>query len=238
MSSSSSDYTRYGPTTERSIAYSTVRPATHPRRHLRSAAPTTTASTPGICRLGNSAHRGRFALSLFDGGHFYLNDHLDAVARGECRCPITTRSSIVGMAVEAPGGVDTTEDYWDVAVRQRRGAWAVSHRSWLGGFASCWKGRGAADSRTSTTLVDSCPVRRHSTRSSFGISPREATAMDPQQRVALRLAWRTGKQRHQSRRPGRPRRGLLMSGASAIEYGPATFRVLPPQWSSDQQAPR
>ncbi|CFR94414.1 phenyloxazoline synthase [Mycobacterium tuberculosis] len=24
---------------------------------------------------------GRFTLSHFDGGHFYLNDHLDAVAR-------------------------------------------------------------------------------------------------------------------------------------------------------------
>jgi mycobactin phenyloxazoline synthetase len=24
---------------------------------------------------------GRFTVSYFDGGHFYLNDHLDAVAR-------------------------------------------------------------------------------------------------------------------------------------------------------------
>ncbi|RAV12749.1 polyketide synthase [Mycolicibacterium sp. GF69] len=96
---------------------------------------------------------------------------------------------VVGMALEAPGGIDTAEDYWDLLVARREGlcpfprdrGWAVrdvldgSQRDGfkrihdLGGFLS-----GAADFDPEF----------------FGISPREAVAMDPQQRVALRVAWR------------------------------------------------
>jgi mycobactin polyketide synthetase MbtC len=96
---------------------------------------------------------------------------------------------IVGMAVEAPGGVDTTQGYWDLLVSRREAltpfptdrGWPVrellagSRREGFkrihdrGGFLS-----GAA-------LFDP---------EFFGISPREAVAMDPQQRVALRVTWR------------------------------------------------
>ena len=96
---------------------------------------------------------------------------------------------IVGMALEAPGGVDTADAYWWLLSEQREAlgpfptdrGWSVrelfdgSRRDGfkqihdLGGFLS-----GAA-------TFD--PVF-------FGISPREAVAMDPQQRVALRVAWR------------------------------------------------
>jgi mycobactin polyketide synthetase MbtC len=96
---------------------------------------------------------------------------------------------IVGMAVETPGGVDTAEEYWSLLSAQREAlvpfptdrGWSVrelldgSRRDGfkrihdLGGFLS-----GAAD-------FD--PMF-------FGISPREAIAMDPQQRVAIRVGWR------------------------------------------------
>jgi mycobactin polyketide synthetase MbtC len=96
---------------------------------------------------------------------------------------------IVGMALEAPGGVDTADGYWELLSQQREAlgpfptdrGWSVrdlfdgSRREGfkrihdLGGFLS-----GAA-------TFD--PVF-------FGISPREAIAMDPQQRVAMRVAWR------------------------------------------------
>jgi mycobactin polyketide synthetase MbtC len=93
------------------------------------------------------------------------------------------------MAVEAPGGVDTPDAYWSLLSSQREAlgpfpadrGWSVqdlldgSQRDGfkrihdLGGFLS---GGATFD-----------PVF-------FGISPREAMAMDPQQRVAMRIAWR------------------------------------------------
>lgn len=96
---------------------------------------------------------------------------------------------IVGMAVEAPGGIDTADAYWALLTERREGlghfptdrGWAIrdlldgSRRDGftaihdLGGFLA-----GAATFDPAF----------------FGISPREAVAMDPQQRVALRLAWR------------------------------------------------
>lgn len=96
---------------------------------------------------------------------------------------------IVGMALEAPGGIDTADDYWALLSEQREAlgrfpadrGWAIrdllegSRRDGfkrihdLGGFLS------------SAASFDPA---------FFGISPREAVAMDPQQRVGLRMAWR------------------------------------------------
>lgn len=96
---------------------------------------------------------------------------------------------ITGLAVEAPGGIDTPEQYWSLLAEGREALstipddrdWAVreliegSHCEGFkpicnaGGFLS-----GAAEFDPGF----------------FGIAPREAVAMDPQQRVALRVAWR------------------------------------------------
>lgn len=96
---------------------------------------------------------------------------------------------IVGMALEAPGGIETADQYWALLSEQREAlgrfpadrGWAIgdlldgSRRDGfkpihdLGGFLS------------SAATFDPA---------FFGISPREAVAMDPQQRVALRMAWR------------------------------------------------
>ncbi len=127
---------------------------------------------------------------------------------------------VVGLALEAPGGVETPDDYWALLAEQREGlgpfptdrGWALrelfdgSRRDGfkpihnLGGFLA------------SATAFDP---------EFFRISPREATAMDPQQRVALRVAWR-----------GLENSGInpddlaghdvgCYVGASALEYGPA-----------------
>ncbi|MGD1237910.1 polyketide synthase [Mycobacterium seoulense] len=96
---------------------------------------------------------------------------------------------IVGMAVEAPGGIDTADKYWELLSQGREAlgpfpadrGWQVrellagSRRSGFkeihdrGGFLS------------GATMFDP---------EFFGISPREAVAMDPQQRVVLRVSWR------------------------------------------------
>lgn len=96
---------------------------------------------------------------------------------------------IIGMALEAPGDVDTTEGYWELLSQQREAlsnlptdrGWAI--RDLLAG--SCREGfkqiHDSGGFLTGATTFDPA---------FFGISPREATAMDPQQRVALRVAWR------------------------------------------------
>jgi mycobactin polyketide synthetase MbtC len=96
---------------------------------------------------------------------------------------------IVGMALEAPGGIDTAEDYWALLSDEREAltpfptdrGWAISELlagSRRGGFKEIHD-RGGFLSAATTFDPEF-----------FGISPREAVAMDPQQRVALRVSWR------------------------------------------------
>ncbi|WP_108637963.1 polyketide synthase [Mycobacterium rhizamassiliense] len=96
---------------------------------------------------------------------------------------------IVGMGVEAPGGIDTADGFWELLVNGREAlspfptdrGWAVadllagSRRS---GFKEIHDKGGFL--RGATTFDPEF----------FGISPREAVAMDPQQRVVLRVSWR------------------------------------------------
>jgi mycobactin polyketide synthetase MbtC len=126
---------------------------------------------------------------------------------------------IVGFAVEAPGGVETADDFWALLSEQREGlgpfpidrGWALrelfdgSRRDGfkpirnLGGFLS------------SATTFDP---------EFFRISPREATAMDPQQRVALRLAWRSLENSGINPDDLAGHDVGCYVGASALEYGP------------------
>ncbi|HEX2285560.1 MAG TPA: polyketide synthase, partial [Mycobacterium sp.] len=97
---------------------------------------------------------------------------------------------IVGMALEALGGIDTADGYWSLLAEQREALGPFpTDRGWslrelfdgsLGdGFKQIHDSGGFL---TGATTFDP---------EFFGISPREAVAMDPQQRVALRIAWRT-----------------------------------------------
>src|ERR1700742_1290304 len=96
---------------------------------------------------------------------------------------------IVGMAVEAPGGIDTAAGYWELLCHGREAlgpfptdrGWQIrellagSRRSGFKEIHDC------GGFLTGATTFDP---------EFFGISPREAVAMDPQQRVALRVSWR------------------------------------------------
>jgi mycobactin polyketide synthetase MbtC len=126
---------------------------------------------------------------------------------------------IVGLALEAPGGVDTADAYWSLLSDQREGlghfptdrGWAVrdlfdgSRRDGfkpihdLGGFLS--------DAAAFDPAF-------------FGISPREAVTMDPQQRVALRLAWRALENSGINPDDVAGHDVGCYVGASALEYGP------------------
>jgi len=96
---------------------------------------------------------------------------------------------IVGMALEAPGGIDTAAGYWELLSAGREAlspfprdrGWPIrellagSRRSGFKEINDCGGFLAGA-----TTFDPEF----------FGISPREAVAMDPQQRVALRVSWR------------------------------------------------
>lgn len=96
---------------------------------------------------------------------------------------------IVGMGVEAPGGIETAEDYWELLAHGREAlgpfptdrGWAVSELL-------------AGSRRSGFKQIHDCGGFLSGAATFdpefFGISPREAVVMDPQQRVALRVAWR------------------------------------------------
>lgn len=127
---------------------------------------------------------------------------------------------IVGMALEAPGGVDSADSYWSLLSDQREALGPFpTDRGWslrdlfdgsrrdgfkqihdLGGF-----------------LVDGASFDPEF----FGISPREAVAMDPQQRVALRLAWRALENSGINPDDLAGHDAGCYIGASTLEYGPA-----------------
>ena len=126
---------------------------------------------------------------------------------------------VVGLAVEAPGGVESPDDFWALLSEQREAlgpfptdrGWALrelfdgSRRDGfkaihnLGGFLS------------GATTFDP---------EFFSISPREATAMDPQQRVALRVAWRSLENSGINPDDLAGHDVGCYVGASTLEYGP------------------
>lgn len=94
---------------------------------------------------------------------------------------------IVGMALEAPGGVDSGEGLWALLSQQREGLSELpADRGWplnelLSDRAGFKKIHNAGGFLSGAATFDP---------GFFGITVREATTMDPQQRVALRVAWR------------------------------------------------
>ncbi|WP_431964013.1 polyketide synthase [Nocardia sp. bgisy134] len=131
---------------------------------------------------------------------------------------------IAGMAVEAPGGVDNLDDFWSALAESRELIGPFPRdREWpLREVFSLHRTEGwgsvpdAGGFLTGATEFDP---------QFFGITPREAVAMDPQQRVALRVAWRALE--HAGINPGAlagDEVGCFM-GASFIEYGPRAAEV-------------
>jgi mycobactin polyketide synthetase MbtC len=126
---------------------------------------------------------------------------------------------IVGMAVEAPGGVDTVDGYWDLLAGGREA---------LGPFPSDrgWRVRDVLDNSRRDGFQPIGDVGGFLDTAAmfdpafFGISPREATAMDPQQRVALRLAWRAIEDAGIDPDALAGHDVGCYVGASALEYGP------------------
>lgn len=131
---------------------------------------------------------------------------------------------ISGMAVEAPGGIDTLSSYWSALTQAReligpfprdRG-WPIEELLSLGeleGWGAVSDAGGFLD-----RAAEFDPAF-------FGISQREALASDPQQRVGLRVAWRALEDAGVN--PGAldgADAGCYI-GASPMEYGPSISEI-------------
>ncbi|MFC7675592.1 polyketide synthase [Mycolicibacterium sp. GCM10028919] len=126
---------------------------------------------------------------------------------------------IVGMSIEAPGGVTDADSYWSLLAEQREAlgrfptdrGWAVRDLldgSRRDGFKPIHDLGGFLDDAAAFDPAF------------FGISPREAVAMDPQQRVALRLAWRALENSGINPDDVAGHDVGCYVGASYLEYGP------------------
>ncbi|WP_405167291.1 polyketide synthase [Nocardia sp. NBC_01499] len=131
---------------------------------------------------------------------------------------------ISGMAVEAPGGIDTLSAFWTAIAESREligsfprnREWPVEQLLSLHRTQGWSRVADAGGFLSGATEFD--PMF-------FGITPREAISMDPQQRVALRVAWRALE--NAGINPGEldgADAGCFM-GASINEYGPPAAAV-------------
>ncbi|GAC60692.1 MULTISPECIES: beta-ketoacyl [acyl carrier protein] synthase domain-containing protein [Gordonia] len=131
---------------------------------------------------------------------------------------------IAGMAVEAPGGIDTPEDFYAalaagedlIGPMPRDRGWPVDQLLSLDrvpGWGAVPDAGGFLDG-----AAEFDPQF-------FGLSPREATAMDPQQRVALRVAWRAVENAGVNPAALDGREIGVFFGASGMEYGPTVAAV-------------
>ncbi len=137
---------------------------------------------------------------------------------------MTEHIVISGIGVEAPGGIETLPGYWS-ALEQSRDLLAPLPRD---------RGWPVADLLTLdrnenwSAVPDSGGFLTGASEFDpgfFGITPREALAADPQQRVALRVAWRALE--HAGINPGAlagADAGCFMGG-SYTEYGPRAAEV-------------
>ncbi|MFI6171699.1 polyketide synthase [Nocardia sp. NPDC051052] len=131
---------------------------------------------------------------------------------------------VVGMAVEAPGGIDTLAELWQALAESREligrfprdREWPIDQLLALGEIEGWRSVCDAGGFLVGATEFD--PMF-------FGITPREAVAMDPQQRVAMRVAWAALE--NAGINPGvleGDSAGCWM-GVSASEYGPRAAAV-------------
>ncbi|WP_159843627.1 type I polyketide synthase [Nocardia sp. CY41] len=126
--------------------------------------------------------------------------------------------AVVGIGCRFPGGAETPQQYWELLSSGRDGIVEAPENRW--------------------TVTDSAP-RRARRRAGllagpidemdagfFGIAPREAASMDPQQRLALEIAWEA--MEDAALRPDSPaaaRAGVFL-GVSWQEYQ----RTITPDW--------
>jgi mycobactin polyketide synthetase MbtC len=131
----------------------------------------------------------------------------------------TDPAVIVGMALEAPGGIDTPDAYWALLAEQRETLGPFpTDRGW--DLAELFEGSRREGFKQIHNRGGFLSSAAEFDPEFFGISPREAVAMDPQQRVALRVAWRALENSGINPDELAGHDVGCYVGASALEYGP------------------
>ena len=95
--------------------------------------------------------------------------------------------AIVGMGCRLPGGVRSPSDYWKLLCAAESGIREVPSERW--DIADYLDEDLAAPGKMTTRWGGFLDDVANFDADFFGISPREARQMDPQQRLALELAW-------------------------------------------------
>lgn len=131
---------------------------------------------------------------------------------------------IAGMSVEAPGGIDTPEDFYAalaagadlIGPMPRDRDWDVDQVLSLGSLPGWGAVPDAGGFLDGAAEFDP---------QFFGLSPRESAAMDPQQRVAMRVAWRAVENAGINPASLEGDEVGVFFGASLMEYGPRAASV-------------
>ncbi|WP_040788631.1 beta-ketoacyl [acyl carrier protein] synthase domain-containing protein [Nocardia paucivorans] len=131
---------------------------------------------------------------------------------------------IVGMAVEAPGGIETPAEFWSALAESRELIGPFPRdRDWpLDQLFTLHHNAGWSPVRDAGGFLGTAA---YFDPGFFGISPREAVAMDPQQRVAMRSAWRAVEDAGLNPAALDGDGAGCWMGVSVLEYGPLMAQV-------------
>lgn len=131
---------------------------------------------------------------------------------------------ISGMAIEAPGGIDTPRAFWNALADGREligpfprdRDWPIDELLSLSNLEGWGRVSDAGGFITDATVFDPA---------FYGVTQREAIAMDPQQRVGMRLAWKALEHAGVNPATVDGSEAACFVGASYTEYGPRVAQV-------------
>ncbi|MFD8246104.1 polyketide synthase [Nocardia sp. NPDC059691] len=131
---------------------------------------------------------------------------------------------VVGIGVEAPAGINSPREFWTALAESRELIGPLPRdREWpIEGLLTLGRNEGWSDVRDAGGFLTEAA---EFDAAFFGITPREAVAMDPQQRVAMRVAWRAVEDAGLNPGAVEGAEAGCWMGVTPLEYGPRMASV-------------